>query len=62
MTATYCLGGFAQTIRALKPDSWREALSQIPEKCTRGCGVDCRKVCRDYAAMQYRISKGRGRK
>ena len=60
MSATYCLGDFAKTIRELSPEGWRLALERVPIECPSGCKTDgCYAVCRAYAVDQYRLAKRR---
>ena len=56
--ATYCLGAFAVELRQADPMTWGQIVKAQPIDCPMGCGgPGCYAVCREYAAMQWRISK-----
>lgn len=57
MSATYCLGPFAQRLRTLPWAQWRDEIAKLPEACPKGCAVNCRAVCTSYARVQWRASK-----
>lgn len=55
---SFCLGQFAATIAKTPPANWKGELAKVAEVCTKGCGKECRAVCREYAATQWRCVKG----
>lgn len=62
MSATYCLGPFSERLRKLKTlDAleWKAEVERVPEKCERGCGVDCRAFCAAYARTQLKMARMR---
>lgn len=61
MSATWCLGPFAERIRKMPRNEWKGEIDKLPERCTRGCGVQCRNVCIAYAKVQWRMASLRKR-
>lgn len=59
MTLTNCLGAFALRISRLPKTKWKAEIDRLPEVCPKGCSVNCRTVCADYARVQWRMSEAR---
>lgn len=59
MAATYCLGPFAERIRNLPREQWKAEIDALPERCERGCGVNCREFCASFARVQWRMAQMR---
>lgn len=57
MSATHCLGPFAEKLRATPMTRWKVEIDKLPEICPHGCGVDCRTYCAAYARVQWKIAK-----
>ena len=60
MSVTFCLGDFAKRLQRAPRSGWKEIVEAVPERCERGCKVDCREVCAEYARMQWRMAVQRG--
>lgn len=62
MSATHCLGPFAERIRKLPRAAWKAEVEALPETCPHGCRVNCRSFCAAFARVQWRMCEMRERK